>query len=321
MVALKKLYISIFTFFIVVIVFATVLFAFESQRINNVSGLKFSTASGDEFQISVDGINFYQSLPADVIQEMINEIKFIDITSMDGINFRTGGYREERDAIPNEDYISFDLWMRSTELERDVFLINNVSKDISFDETKTGTFVVSRGAPWIARHTFLNGPEITDVVEKGTFGIYHSSEAIRISVIELNDDLNPSDSRTEETLRRFIYDPSENPERGYGATFGAYSYFFQMANYYMFPPLERPNTRYRLSDLDPGNPYQALDNESWVATLQETSVLDEDGKTYYQAKIRVNIWIEGWDADTFDALDRDSVKIQLQFKIVNKALI
>jgi hypothetical protein len=317
----RKLLISILIITMTMILFITTLFAVVEYLNNEVKGFSFSAASGDEFQISVDGINFYQTLPEEELLSVLQETRLIDITSMDGINFRTGGYREDRDAIPNEDYISFDLWMRSTEREKHVFLINNVSKEITFDQTKIGTYVVSRGAPWFARHTFLNGPETTDIVEKGSFGIYHSSEAIRISVIELNDDLNPLDTRPEETLKRFIFDPSENPERGFGATFGAYSYFFQMANYYMFPPIERPDTRYRLSELDPNNPYQALDNESWVATLQETTVLDEDGKTYYQAKIRVNVWIEGWDADTFDALDRDLVKIQLQFKIVNKALI
>ncbi len=316
---LRKIYISVLSIIITAIVMITTVFALIEYLNSEITGFTFSATSGDEFQISVDGINFYQSLPEEEIRAIIRETRLIDITSMDGINFRTGGYREERDAIPNEDYISFDLWMRSTEREKEVFLINNISKDISFNETGIGTYVVSRGAPWIARHTFLNGPEVTDVVEKGSFGIYHSSEAIRIAIIELNDDLNALDVRPEDELKRFIYDPSENPERGFGATFGAYSYFFQMANYYMFPPAERPLTSYRLSELDPNDPYQALDNESWVATLQETTVVDEEGKTFYQAKIRINVWIEGWDADTFDALDQDIVKIQLQFKIVNKA--
>jgi hypothetical protein len=316
---LRKLYISMLSIIITAIVLITTVFALLEYLDSSVTGFTFSATSGDEFQISVDGINFFQSLPEEEIRAIIRETRLIDITSMDGINFRTGGYREERDAIPNEDYISFDLWMRSTEREKDVFLINNISNEISFNETGIGTYVVSRGAPWIARHTFLNGPEVTDVVEKGSFGIYHSSDAIRIAIIEQIDDLNELDVRPEEELKRFIFDPSENPERGFGATFGAYSYFFQMANYYMFPPLERPVTSYRLSDLDPNNPYQALDNESWVASLQPTAIQDEDGKTYYQAKIRINVWIEGWDADTFDALDQDIVKIQLQFKIVNKA--
>lgn len=316
--SLKRIYISILSVTISMLLFGTVILAF-GVLINNVDDIFLSAATGEEFKVSLDGENFYQSLPIDLLRDIIRDTNLIDITTLDGINFQTGGFRELREAIRNEDYISFDLWMRSTEPEKHVFLVNNKSKEVTYDTTVTGTYVVSRGTPWIARHTFLNGPNVEDVVEKGTFGIYHASEAIRISIIELTDDKNPNDTRNQETLRRFIFDPSENPERGYGVTYGAFSYFFQMANYNIFPPVERPDTRYRLSEMDPNNPYQALDNESWVATLQDTGLTDDKGDAIYQVKIRVNVWIEGWDADTFDALDMDQVKIQLQFKLAHKA--
>ena len=91
---------------------------------------------------------------------------------------------------------------------------------------------------------------------------------------------------------------------------------------YVELPTEIPVVSYRLSEMDRFNPYQALDNESLVLDLQPTGVIDEiTGKEIYQGKVRVNIWIEGWDADAFDALDKDRMKIQLQFKLAQRAMI
>jgi hypothetical protein len=76
-----------------------------------------------------------------------------------------------------------------------------------------------------------------------------------------------------------------------------------------------------LTEFDPTNPYIALDDDSQVATMVATEYVNEDGKPIYRAKVRINIWIEGWDADAFDSVENDRVLIQLQFKVANYATV
>jgi len=311
----RKIFISILTFTLSIMLLTTVTFAWISMSaISNIDGLGITASSGSELEISIDGENYSSQLPSILIQDLIGEMKLYDVTTLDGINFQTGGFRDVADALPNEHYLSFDLWFRTVRNEKSLYLINNIKDLVTFDSNMPGTYVISRGVFWVAPVSFLNGPNAQDLVEKGDLGVYYGSDTIRISVIEQNDDTNPMDLRTEDELKRFIYDPSENFDRGYGKLYGAYNYFFQTAQYWMDTPREIQQASYRLSEFDPNNPYQALDNEYMVGQMIETEDINIDGKTYYRTKVRINIWIEGWDADTFDAVDKDVVKIQLQFK-------
>ncbi len=318
----KKVLISILIFLGVGLIFGSATYAWITlATINNIEGLSLTASSGDELQISIDGINYANSLPMESLITNPDGILLYDVTSLDGINFQTGGLREVGEAVVNEHYLSFDVWFRTSRHEHDVYLYNHISEEMTYDsENLIGTYVVSKGVSWRSPHQFFNGPEIADVVETGEIDTYYADQAIRISINELIDDTNPNDLREPEELRNFMFDPSGNPERGYGASFGQFSYFFQRTLIYVNLPTETQTVSYRLSEMDPYNPYQALDNESLVATLQETDLIDETrDRPYYQGKIRINIWIEGWDADAFDAVDKDLIKIQLQFKLAQRA--
>lgn len=318
----KKVLISILIFLGVGLIFGSATYAWITlATINNIEGLSLTASSGDELQISIDGINYANSLPMESLITNPDGILLYDVTSLDGINFQTGGLREVGEAVVNEHYLSFDVWFRTSRHEHDVYLYNHISEEMTYDsENLIGTYVVSKGVSWRSPHQFFNGPEIADVVETGEIDTYYADQAIRISINELIDDTNPNDLREPEELRNFMFDPSGNPERGYGASFGQFSYFFQRTLIYVNLPTETQTVSYRLSEMDPYNPYQALDNESLVATLQQTDIIDETrDRPYYQGKIRINIWIEGWDADAFDAVDKDLIKIQLQFKLAQRA--
>ncbi len=320
--SIKKVYLSLLTLILTAMIFVTVSYAWISlNTINNIDGLTLTASSGDELEMSIDGVNFYNALPASEVESLFREMKLYDVTSMDGVTFQTGGLRGSGEAIRNEHYLSFDLWLRTTEKEKHVFLVNHQSQDVTFENSDqaTGTYIVSQGVYWLSDLRFYNGPTIDDLVVPGDFAKYYGADAVRISFVELIDETNELDERTEEDLRVFLFDPSNNPNRGFGTLYGQYSYFQQRAQIYLPIPNTFPNTSYRLSAIDPFDPYQALDNESWIATLQPTEALNDNDEVYYQAKIRVNLWVEGWDADAFDAIDRDILKIQLQFKVLNKA--
>src|SRR5690554_2475668 len=100
---MKKLFISILSFVFAVILFGTVSFAWFSIATTNVVydiGLGIST--DNKFKISLDGINYYDSLTHDDIMNVVgNNIKLLDVTSFDGINFSKGFPLRNEVAIAN----------------------------------------------------------------------------------------------------------------------------------------------------------------------------------------------------------------------------
>lgn len=313
----KRLRYSVMIVLLLMLAFGTVTYAWITlSTINNIEGMSVTASSGNELQISLDGENYAKEISTEQLELLFDDIRLTDVTSTDGIHFQTGGLTEVGDAIPNENYLTFDIWFQTVEPIHTVYLVNNVSNEISFDGSSTGTYVVSQGVSWTNYIEFLNGSSIDDVVESGTTATYYGSDAIRMSFQELKNEENTMDSRSEDELNTFIFDPSEDESRGYNKGYGAYHYFIQKTRYFMTRPTEEPNTSYRLSEYDEDNPYVTHDNTSLLLTLQETNEVDENGKTYYRGKLRINIWVEGWDADAFDAIDKDHIKIQLQFKLL-----
>ncbi len=315
----KKFYLSVLTLTIVILVTGTVAFAwFELATINNIDGLSIGASAGEDLELSVDGINFSNILVTSELEEIFEDVKLNAVTTSDNVNFYTGGIYGTNPAVAGEHYLSFELYIRTTRPERSIYLFNNVNDIATFQDSKPGTFVKSRGVYWMSNETFQNGVMQGDVVTKGSIHRYYASDAIRIGIKELIDDTNPLDTREESELHNLIYDPSENEYRGFGQPFGAFDYFFRRTLIYLYLPDVFPETTYRLTRMERNNPYQAEDNDSLIATLQETTQFSEDDKLYYQAKVRINIWLEGWDPDALDAIDKDVVRIQIQFKAANK---
>jgi hypothetical protein len=314
---MKKLYISIFTLCLGFVIFGTVTYAWITiSTVNNIEGLYLSASTGDELEISLDGFHFSQTLDTESLAALIESQSLSDVTTLDGINFHTGGLKPLDIAYPNRDYLSFELWFRTVEKQRDVYLIDNVSDHASYDISINGTYVVSKGIQWESNISFINGPESSDIVFKGNKNTYYAKDAIRIGFEELID--QPYDQRELNELNHFIFDPSQNPQRGYATRYGAYNYFINMTNKSITLPEEKPNTIYELSKPLEDNPYIADNQNSLISNLQPTGLYNQEGKEVYQSKIRVNIWIEGWDADAFDAILKDYIKIQLQFKSMNQ---
>ncbi|MBE0701276.1 MAG: hypothetical protein IH571_06285 [Acholeplasmataceae bacterium] len=321
MIKFKKLYISVLSLVFFILIFGTVTYAWVSlATINSIDGLSLTASTGEELQISVDGINYSNVLTSEQLELLFGEISLTDITSLDGIHFFNGGLKGTGPAVQNEQYLSFDLWFKTTSQQHSVYLVSNVSDKISYDTTMPGTYVVSRGVNWRSEETFQYGPDENDIVYRGDRNIYYASEAIRFSFIEIKDEENQLDSRLEDELSTWIYDPSENAERGYGLGYGAFDYYNKRIRIKLNLPHQFPSTSYRLSHFDENNPYQALDNESKIMSLVESEEKDNQERTFYKGKVRVNIWVEGWDADAFDPINNDRVKIQLQFKALNPVI-
>lgn len=314
----RKLYISILSFGIFIIIFGTVTYAWITiATINNIEGLSLSASTGDELQISTDGYHFSSVLDAQALVDIFENQSLTDVTTLDGKDFFTGGLAPKEDAVKNRDYVSFELWFRTTKKERHVYLINNVSDLVSYDVSMEGTYVISKGVLWKSNVDFLYGPD--ENINRGEEKTYYAKDSVRIGFQEVLD--LPYDQRSQDDLKNLIFDPSKDMDRGYGKPYGAYSYFLQNAHSLIALPNELPHTIYELTETLEDNPYQATNNNSLITTLQPTGYFDDDGDEIYQAKVIVNIWIEGWDADAFDAVLKDYIKIQLQFKSLLEPMV
>ena len=318
----KKIYLSVLSFLLISIVFGTASYAWLSMSVvNNLENLSLTATSGNELEISIDGEEYSNSLPNYILDEFLRDVRLQDVTSLDGINFQTGGVIQEGPAIKNRHYLSFDIYFRTIRRENSIYLVNNVSSIVEYDIPTEGTFVTSKGVSWTSKHDYQNGPELSDMVSKGDTAVYYAGDSIRVSVIELINQQNDLDLRTLQDMKTNIFDLSGDQSRGYGVPYGQFSYFEASTQTQLDLPILFPDTIYELTEFHETNPYQALTNHSLLATLQPTGLYDNKNREYFTGKVRINIWIEGWDADAFDSIAYDRIRIQLQFKVANPAII
>lgn len=296
--AVKRLFISLIGFVFILFIFGSVTFAWVSMaRINNLDGLSLTASSGNELEISFDGIIYQSTLGSEHFRE---PIYLKDVTTLDGYHFQRGPTHLGANAILNEDYLSFDLYFRSLRSEKGIYVIN---------DGDTGTKITSEGVTFVPKVDYIE--DNFELVLAQSIRTYYAKDASRMSFHELDDE--------NEIIRSLIYDPSGNERRGFGKPYGAHSYFEKRTSQEVPLPEEVPQTIYQLSTMDPFNPYQALNNDSLIAVMKESEMENEEGDMYYTAKVRIFIWIEGWDADAIDGILDDHIMVQLKFKLAQLA--
>lgn len=302
---MKKLYSSILTLLILIGLFTTVAYAWISlATINHIEDLKLSAMTAFELEMSVDGINYSNQLSSDEILSEIKGLRFIDVTSNDGINF-SHGYHQPSKARVNKDYMSIVFHFRTTSDYIEIHLADNVTEDIDYNNPpEHGTYITSEGVMFQSKTTF-NYDQNT-IIEKDDINKFYARDAMRVSLRDIN-----SNNKAK------IFDLSNDQERGYGEVYGALSYLNSFSNQNILPPIDIPNTIYELSKFSNEDPI-ALSYESRIITLKKDED-DRDSKTnkpYYKGSVEMNVWLEGWDADAFDAIYKDMLKMQFTFKAV-----
>lgn len=313
--SIRKLSISVLSFIFAVLLFGTVSYAwFSIATTNIVYDIGIGITTDNKFKISLDGINYYDSLSNEQIMNVVgNELKLLDVTSHDGKIFTKGFPLRNEIAEKNKDYLSITLYFRTTtSYERNVYLVDDVSRDAYLDKDIDGTYVISKGMNWKADSTFQYGEDL--IINAGERHVLYAAEAIRIGFIEQKIETNLFDNRNEVDLSSKIFDLSRNPIRGYGTSYGSLDYLNSKHGKTYLPPNTVQNVVNKLSEYDEYNPYQPLDDNSYLLRMMETNKQDYLGETIYEGKVQLNIWIEGWDADCFDAILRDQLTIRLKFK-------
>lgn len=305
---MRKILISVLTTILLFITFGSVTFAWISlPRTNVIEDISFSAKTNTGLEISINGVDYYKELDKSLINELIRNVRLKDVTSMDGVNF-SPGYSKNTNVVKNRDYISFDLYFRTNTNQKNVYLVNNLRREkVNYDELsnyKEHTYIISKGIDWMTPRDFLYGPDNDDIRAKGTINKYYGSDAIRLSSIERS----PTAKEEISSPINKIFDLSENELRGFGKPYGAIDYFFSEYGEVEIP--KGPEVIYGLTEFDEYNkPVDLNDNKGLITTLKHYG-----DDSYAKGKVTFNIWIEGWDADAFDAILGDKIKIQLAFK-------
>lgn len=312
----KKINASIISLLIAILLFGTVTYAWLTMSIiNHIDQMSITATGGQELEISFDGVNYDHDIPLDALSDLLENIELDDVTSYDGIEFIRGGTKKPVSAIKNIDYVSFDLYFRTTRPERYVYLVNNVNHKVLYDTSVPGTYVVSRGVSWKPKIDYFDNIERSELITTEMMRTYYAKDSIRMSFIEKKLSHPIQDERPLESLKTVIYDPSENELRSYQLGMGAHDYYEKVTGNILQPIRPFPDVIYQLSSFHELNPYQAIDDASNILELQPTGTYDGLDRPYFAGRVTVNIWVEGWDPDSFDCILEDRLKIQLQFKL------
>ena len=264
--------------------------------VNKIEDININ-AIGDSYnllEMSIDGKNYFQTIPKEEILPYLSKLRFTDITSSDGINFFQISDKKEA-IVANKNYLSLTFYFRTISDFTEIHL-HNLRTNAKYDSPPlVGTYITSKGKEFKSNFDFQYGPD--EIVKKGEVKTYYAKDAMRLSVMDY------------ETNTAKIFDLSGNSERGFGKTFGAYDYYKIDKGLNLSIP-ETPVTVYAFSKFE-DNQTHAVTMDSYLLTLTKNP---ETG--YNEGKILLSVWLEGWDADAFDAIYQDDLKMQFMFKAI-----
>jgi len=303
---LKKIYSVLFALTLIAITLTTSVYAwFATSKTALLDGIELGVGEDDDLWLSLDGINYHKSITNEMLVEYVGtQRKLASITSQNGKDFFLGPVLLETRAIPKVDYLSFDVYFKVVTNNPNVdahhkyvYLADRTKPSYELASNAPGTFVASKGKNWINPLGFDDG----DIyVTPGENRLYYAHNAVRIASYNESENLS------------FIYDVSENEARGFGKPFGAIDFYYRMLGVRMEPPEAPQNMIYKLTEFSKLQNDIAIDKTSLVS---EVSLVNEvEGIYEYRGRTKISIWLEGWDADCYDAILDDPMWIQLRFK-------
>src|SRR5690554_3104420 len=302
----KKLYLLIISFLFVTLTLSTTVYAwFSLSRTSMIEGIEIGISLDDTIELSLDGMTYHKTIDNEMLASIIgNNPHLASITSQDGINFFKGPLETTSRAKANVDYISFPLYFRLTSdnpnvsaHQKYIYLANALDPAYDTASNLKGTFVTSKGNWWTNPIAYHDG---MGIVPAGTNRLYYAKNAVRIASENPDPDLT------------FIYDTSEDKYRGFGKVFGAYDYYMKRLGIELEIPDTPTNEIFGLTEFSPLQDDIALDQVSLLSALNLIS--SDNGRYIYQGMTRINIWLEGWDADAFDPILDDKLLISLNIR-------
>ena len=284
---MKKLILSIVSIAIAIIALGTSTFAwFTLSNRTTVGQFNAEVTGGDGLEISLDNTSWYSSIPSSVMQDHLATLYgsslsgdkpiIKDVTSFDGKTFK----------IFNDDaedgWIEFDLKFRSR-VKTEVYWTNAELGGTTFNWTPDNEFLLEGGVQASPSNPVSINP----------------SNALRVSL----------DGKVDNVSTVYAYEKA-NADDGnvyLGTTpsiYGSVSYYNAKNGIGSIEPTDFPTN---LFDTFTSFSSTTIDNNK-VLTLVENETT-----SYNEGTITVRVWMEGWDADTYDSILGKPVSIALSF--------
>ena len=346
---MKKIHRKIFllALSIVFLLLTTATFTFSWLSINTsayVTNLELEVSQGDGILASIDGQNFYSEIDSSQIKQAVvmkylgysyedgvlvdensnkvdlldseietyfNNLKFDTVTTMDGKKFY--GYNSSSTDVTDGSYIMFDLWFKGEQDDTSIYFnyskVNYDSdgeliKNTSISGTSVTTTSDSTKASYLAANlTTLDSEGNALVVKSGSEGLeINSKNAMRFST-NVNDEIK-------------IYEPNIG--------LGSYATDLDSSNYqdmYLESSYYDSNKNAAftyINNLKPSSQLEALSYSDIPYTYKDFYTYEADHIVTIDSmndaqKVTFTFWLEGWDADCFDAIVGQSTTISLAF--------
>jgi hypothetical protein len=308
----QKLVLSVITMALVVVALGTSTFAwFTLQNTATLEAFSGQVTSGEGIEVSLGDFSGTQSISTSSswvtvistsqIQNRLsamyvdgtNPLKFTDVTSPNGqdIVLKDGS---PAGALSGK-YVQFNLYFRS-----------NTAKTITLTDASFGE-TAAKDWPVDVAFKGANNNAGSAVLASGSTVKVAARQAARVSVFgstgetyELSESLGTSPSAD-------LYNSNALPSVSYasGTEFGAAAYAIAKGN----PVAYAAQTIAPTFTTSTGN---SIDLVTLAAPAGEFATLTAG---YFYGKVTVRVWIEGWDADAFDALFETSLFVDLKFGV------
>jgi len=263
--------------------------------------------AGSGFYISLNGTQWYTDITTDMITEYLSTAKpnfqFDNVTSPDGVTFKTLGGATANTA----NYIEFPL-----------YFAGNAS--LSYVQL-TGLTIGGTETDWVPGINVPN-TRVASPIDPSIPVKEYASNAVRISFA---DQLYDAESETQ-MITVFEKDTSLGNTLGKGASFTANEavQFYNaveddditeaMYTAAVLPPtLQAANSGMEVN-VAPLYAIGGFTSEVWGITTLPTGVTNVLGEDAEVAFMMVRVWIEGWDAQAFNAILSGTVTLSFDFQ-------
>lgn len=243
------------------------------------------------FLISTSGKNGSYATSVSLSDVTSEGFKFVDTTTTDGIKMV-----DMNGVVIDSGYLEFDLYFLTGE-ERDTIYLTYLKIED-----------VTPGASWVAEKDIQYGENKT--LNQGTIMKANLSSALRVSIQEESlETLNIFEKYGSEDNINVAFDNKETATFNNTTGFGGFA-----ADYYkaiMNETLKVPTDRKDIII----NEDHTTDTEIAKAIEPVTSGLGVDETFTKGTKVKVRVWLEGWDGEAFNAIHSGKVSLTFNFNV------
>jgi len=284
---MRKLILSIVSIAIAIVALGTSTFAwFSLSNRATVGQFNAEVTGGDGLEISLDNTSWYSSIPSEVMQQHLVTLYgsslsgdkpiIKDVTSFDGKSFKVFN----DDALSG--WIEFEIKFRSR-VKTEVYWTNAVIGGSNFSWTPDNEFLLEGGVQASPSTPITINP----------------SNALRVSLEGEVDNLSTV----------YAYEKANGVDGN--VYLGTTPSIYGSVSYY--------NVKNGIDSIDPNDfPNNLFDTftsflPTTIANNKVLTLVENTSTSYNEGTITVRVWMEGWDADTYDSILGKPVSVSLAF--------